>query len=181
MTLNSIWGTISPYLTAEFIIFALGFATVIFESAKLIHKGVMKIVKAIDVSPYAFLFVRWFLLEKRKTHFPQELKKRFILEEDLDMITRMQFFIDGLDKSHLDVVNTKYSELEHPLFVWHDKLFCKSNTNQVISLDTGNIGIIPEDENVSSIKSFDSLIHLSSILEINRRVQKKFEEMNLPL
>nr|DAQ92044.1 MAG TPA: hypothetical protein [Caudoviricetes sp.] len=155
---------------------ALSSAIVIWLAGKIALLGVGSLCKAIDGSPYALMFVLWWF-KKTNREMPEAMKKRFLSQDEFQMVVRMQSFINALGPERLSFITRKYSELEHPLFIWHDQLFCRSNGNDVINIATGQAGKIPENEVVTSMEIFGSLIDVSNILDINKKMKEKFEQM----
>lgn len=155
----------------------LSLCTMVFVAGKLLLWGMNRIMQAIDLSPYLLSFVRWFFTIKKKQEIPEDLRRRFLTEQEYQMVLRMQGVIDSLGTETLQTLEMKYSELEHPLFIWHDKVFCRSNGNDIIDLETGQLGKIAGDETVSSLHVFDNLVKISSILHMNYKMQQEFDKM----
>lgn len=155
---------------------ALSIAVVCWATGKIMLIGVGAACKAIDGSPYALMFVRW-CFGRNHREIPEALKKRFLNEAEYQMVLRMQNFINALGPERLNFVEMRYSELEHPFFFWHNQLFCRSKGNDIINVATGQAGKIPEDEVVSSMEIFGSLIDVVNILDMNKKMKEKFDEM----
>lgn len=133
--------------------------------------------KMIDASKYCYAFVKWFFFIKTKENFDQEQEMMFLSPKNFQMVQRMQTFVNDLGEEHLKIMTCRYSDLKHPLFMWHNKIFCRTNGNDIVCLEDGILGKIPMNEIVQTVKIFSSLLHVASILETHRAMQEKFKKM----
>ncbi len=93
------------------------------------------------------------------------------------MVCNLQEAVNMLGDEGAPIMEMKYSELEDPLFVWHNEVFCRSNKNDVINLETGQAGKINKDEVVLSLRISGDFVQLTAILHMNRKMQDVFAKM----
>lgn len=148
----------------------LGVCAIIWVAGKLAVMGMFNIQLAINSSKYAMKFMYWLFKINEGKEIPEAFRKRFLTNEQLKMVERMQGFIDTLGDDRIDIIGQKYSELECPLFIWHDETFCRSTGNDVISLENGRLGKIDDNEMVVSIKTFESIIDLCDTLDVHKKL-----------
>lgn len=145
--------------------------------SRLIYDMTKNILKTIYESKYAYSFLKWWLTVKKGQTISKSLEKRFLTMQDYAMVFRMQCFINTLSTEHLNIKKMKYIDLKHPIFMWHDRLFCRSNGREVICLEDGRVGVINENEIVKSVIIFDSLVQISEAIDLQMKMVKKFDEM----
>lgn len=133
---------------------------------------VNSIANTADNSKYAYLIIKWILTQK-KQEMTSGIEKKFINVQDMQAITNMQNFINTIKSASLR--ECKYNELKHPFFVWHDKVFVRTNGTDVVKVEDGTLGKIPEDEMVSEITISSNFTRVVAAIDYALKMEKHFE------
>ena len=156
------------------LIYIVCLASVTFVLFFILNKLVGVFINFTENSQYAFYIIQWIAKEKRNIEMNDEMKKRFLKQEDYEVLINIQNFINSLGQEHLKIHQCKYSELKHPLFIWHKKVFCRSKSNDVICLENCQLGKIPEDEIVDTVEICGSIMNILSAIDLANKLGKRF-------
>ena len=142
----------------------------------LLKYSIRFFVDIIDSSKYCLAFsVYYFRLSKEEISKDKELLKRYINPNDYIVIEKTKEILHKLTDK-VEFVETTYSELKHPFFVWYGKIFCKSDGNEVIDIKDGNVGKISPQEKVKSCVLYDNFEYFLKYVEFAKELEKKLKE-----
>lgn len=136
---------------------------------------VNSIANTADNSKYAYMIIKWILSKKNQEMTP-EIQKKFISIEDMGKIERMQNFLNTVDKA--TIKKSKYKEMKHPFFVWHEALFCRTNGNDVVRVNDGKIGKIQDDEEVDEIIISTNFTKIITAIHFAVEMKKHFDKID---
>ena len=122
------------------------------------------IANTADNSKYAYLIIKWILTQKRQEITP-DIERKFINIQDMQAIINMQNFINTVKSASLR--KCKYSELKHPFFIWHDKVF--------VRVEDGVLGKINEDEMISEITISSNFTRVMAAIDYALKMEKHFK------
>ena len=71
----------------------------------------------------------------------------------------------------------KYKELKHPFFVWHDVVFCRTNGNDVVKISDGQLGKIPEDEEIKEIVISENFTKVMCAIDFTVKMEQHFKDI----
>ena len=127
-----------------------------------------------DNSKYAYLIIKWILAQKKREMTP-EIEKKFINVKDMEAILKMNNFLNTVKSASLE--KCTYKELKHPFFVWHDVVFVRTNGNDVVRVDNGQMGKIRDEEEIEAIVISDSFAKIMCAVEYAIKMQEHFNEI----
>lgn len=133
---------------------------------------VNSIANTADNSKYAYLIIKWILTQKKQEMTP-DIEKKFINIQDMQAIMNMQNFINTVKSASLR--ECRYKELKHPFFIWHDKVFVRTKGNDVVKVEDGVLGKIPEDEMVSEITISGNFTRVMAAIDYALKMEKHFK------
>lgn len=133
---------------------------------------VSSITLTADNSKYAYLIIKW-ILSRKKQEMTPDIEKKFINVNDMQVIINMQNFLNTVKSASLR--ECKYKELKHPFFVWHDKVFVRTKGNDVVQIEDGTLGKIPEDEVINEIVISGSFTRVMAAIEYALKMEKHFK------
>lgn len=133
---------------------------------------VNSIANTADNSKYAYLIIKWILTQKKQEMTP-DIEKKFINIQDMQAIMNMQNFINTIKSASLR--ECKYNELKHPFFIWHDKVFVRTKGTDVVKVEDGVLGKIPEDEMISEITISGNFTRVMAAIDYALKMEKHFE------
>ena len=120
-------------------------------------------------------FISQYSYSNLKTSFESlsDIEKKFINIQDMQAIMNMQNFINTVKSASLR--ECKYIELKHPFFIWHDKVFVRTKGTDVVKVEDGVLGKIPEDEMVSEITISGNFTRVMAAIDYALKMEKHFE------
>ncbi len=140
----------------------------------------LRIVKTfmdfIDDSKYCLAYGLWYF-KKKKEDLPPEILRRYLRQKDFEFVKYFRTICDELSNKKIGLKKVKYAELEKPFFIWHKRLFIKTDENNVIEVANGRTGKILGTEEVESIDICDKVIEISKILDLVSCFSEKLKEM----
>lgn len=143
----------------------------------LIHGTISKFCLIVENSKYCWYIVEWIITQKKHNDVPDNIRKRFISEINLNRLEVFNDVMSKLDSKSIDIKTMKYSELKHPMFDWHGKIFARTDGNDIVDISNGRMGKINPDEMVNSIELYDHLVEILNAVEIMKKYKEQAKEL----
>lgn len=132
------------------------------------------ITATVDNSKYSYMIIRWILAKHDKEMTP-EMEKKFITKKDMDVINNIQYFLNTVEM--VGTRDCKYKEIEHPFFVWHDVVFCRTDGNDVVKIDDGKMGKISDDEEIKEIVISENFTKVLCAVDICNKIREHIKDI----
>ncbi len=143
----------------------------------LVYATISKVCFIVENSKYCWDIVEWIITQKKNNDVPDHIRKRFISEINLNRLEVFNDIMSKLDSKSIQIKTMKYSELKHPLFDWHGKIFARTDGNDIVDISDGRMGKISPDEIVNSIELYDHLVEILNAVEILKKYKEQAKEL----